>query len=648
MQQTLDAFFRIEPKTRKIKKEKSEVLISAGAKEALEPLFIRTVPEDPRYKRQLDEEYELIDKNHFTPVFLQVRTVLEIVKTLGSTTSPVPHIIRGSAGSSLVTYLLGITHVDPILNKIELARFMNEKRKDMPDIDIDVPYNRREEIYGLIAERFPNQVGRVSNYNLWTEKVNTRQTIKDILKEHNKPIPRAVNKKGAKPEKFLTADELKEFTVKKSDRQGTLKNYSKHCGGIVIFENEGEVPEELRLKEIEADGVPLFQINLNKDDTEDRGFIKIDLLSNRGLAQLADICPDRSLISYPSRDAATERIFARGWNIGITLGESRGMRKLFMDMKPEGVSDIAVALALIRPAAAAEGRKQQFLDKWRLLDGKQTPLTRPIVYDDDAIHKIRYILGCDSADADCWRKAFAKGNPKKRVEFRQLMALRGYEQSIIDQVVDDLNQLVYYSFCKSHAVSYAQLVWALGYWKAHRTHEFWCSALNHCNSEYRRWVHYREARCSGLLLSRGLPPYHLGLRASKPALLPLVQEQSLLKEPTAIEDFKERGYWLTEEFLPSCGLWYEPQLRLDGKRTVRFRGIIASGRQISRDYGIATLICLGIGNREYLDLVIPDQKRGDLFAWATLEGKGIQVKPGTVQVTKISGLAIKNLEKIEC
>ena len=647
MQQTLDAFFRIKPKTRKIKeKDKNKVLVNAGAKESLEPLFIRDMPDDPRYHKQLDEEYELIDKNHFTPVFLQVRTVLEIVKTLGST-KPIPHIIRGSAGSSLVTYLLGITHVDPILNKIELARFMNEKRKDMPDIDIDVPYNRREEIYGLIAERFPNQVGRVSNYNLWTDKVNTRQTIKDILKEHNKPIPRAVNKKSAKPEKFLTADELKEFTVKKSERQGTLKNYSKHCGGIVIFENEGEVPEELRLKEIEADGVPLFQINLNKDDTEDRGFIKIDLLSNRGLAQLADICSDRPLISYPSRDAATERIFARGWNIGITLGESRGMRKLFMDMKPEGVSDIAVALALIRPAAAAEGRKQQFLDKWRLLEGRQTPLTRPIVYDDDAIHKIRYILGCDSADADCWRKAFAKGNPKKRVEFRKLMVIRGFEQSVIDQVVDDLNQLVYYSFCKSHAVSYAQLVWALGYWKAHLPHEFWCSTLNHCNSEYRRWVHYREACCSGLLLSRGPPPYHLGSRVGKSALFSK-DEQTLLKEPTVIEDFKERGYWLTEEFLPSCGLWYEPQLRLDGKRTVQFRGLIASGRQISRDYGVATLICLGIGNREYLDLVIPDQKRGDLFAWAVLEGKGIQVKPGTIQVTKINGLAIKNLEKIEC
>ena len=640
LQSTLDGFFQIKPQTRKAERKPH---VYEQAKAALEPLFIRPIPDDPRYQKQLDEEYELIDKNRFAPVFLQVRTVLEIVKSLGPV--PPPHIIRGSAGSSLVTYLLGITHVDPIQNGIELARFMNHLRKDMPDIDIDVPYNRREEIYGLIAKKYPNQVGRVSNYNLWTDKVNTRQTIKDILKEHNKPIPPAVNRKGAKPEKFLTAEELKEFTVKKDGRQGTLKNYSKHCGGIVIFEEQGEVPEELRLKEIEADGISLFQINLNKDDTEEQGHIKIDLLSNRGLAQLADICPERSLMTYPTRDAQTERIFARGWNIGITLGESRGMRKLFMEMKPEGVADIAVALALIRPAAAAEGRKQEFLEKWRLLEGQQrTPLERPIVFDDDAIHKIRYILGCDSAQADRWRKAFAKGNPKLKVEFRKEMATLGYRQSQIDKVVDDLSQLIYYSFCKSHAVSYAQLVWALGYWKAHRPHEFWCSALNHCNSEYRRWVHYREARCSGLQLSRESPPYSVGIRDGKPALKSIkTQEQQLLKQPSPTEDFKTLGYWITEEFLPTCGLTYDSQLRLDGRRTVKFRGIIASGRQITRDYGICTLICLGVGNREYLDIVIPNQKRGDLFGWAALEGRGIQTKPGTVEATKVSVVSIKNL-----
>jgi len=636
----IDEFF-LNSKPLTPKKEVKSFDVTEGAKALLEPLFKRAVPDDTRYTEQLTEEYELIDKNQFVPVFLQVRRVLEIIANMKN---PPPHIIRGSAGSSLVTYLLGITHVDPIINRIELARFMNSLRKDMPDIDIDVPYNRREEIYALIAKAYPGQVGRVSNYCLWTQKVNTRQSIKDVLLANNKPIPAAVNRKDPRPEKFLNKEELVEFEDLRKLRDGTLKNYSKHCGGIVIFEEQGEVPEELRLKEIESDGVSLFQINLNKDDTEAKGFIKIDLLSNRGLAQLADICPERPLISYPKRDAATERLFANGHNIGITLGESRGMRKLFIEMRPQGIADIAVALALIRPAAAAEGRKQEFLDKWRKLETDRTPLKSPIVYDDDAISKIRYILGCDSATADRWRKAFAKGNAKMRVEFRMAMSTRGYSGHVIDHVVDDLNQLVYYSFCKSHAVSYAQLVWALGYWKVHRPHEFWCSALNHCNSEYRKWVHYREARCAGLLLPRAPPPYRVGQRGELAALVPVgIQEQTLLKQPTATQEFKELGYWTGADFLPTCGMTLDTQMRLDGKRTCSFRGVIACGRQISRDYGSATLICIGIGNREYLDLVIPNQRRGDLLGWAALEGKGIQTKPGTVEVTRISGVAIKML-----
>lgn len=648
VQLRLDDFFEMQSAKQPIIKKKIDLTMTT-AKQLLEPLFVRLIPDDLRYTKQLEEEYELIDKNSFAPVFLQVRTVLEIIQSLGPPAPP--HIIRGSAGSSLVTYLLGITHVDPILNCIELARFMNYLRKDMPDIDIDVPYNRREEIYGLIAKKYPNQVGRVSNYCMWTDKVNIRQSIKDVLTNHNKPIPQAVNRKGAVPEKFLTSAELKEYKEIKEGRQGKLKNYSKHCGGIVIFEEQGEVPEELRLKEIESNGVPLFQINLNKDDTENQGHIKIDLLSNRGLAQLADICPELPLISYPDRDFKTERLFARGLNIGITLGESRGMRKLFMNMQPKGVGDLAIALALIRPAAAAEGRKQEFLEKWRKLDTDHTPLTQPIVYDDDAIHKIRCLLGCDSAEADRWRKAFAKGNTRARIDFRMKMIEKGFVRKDIDRVIDDLSQLVYYSFCKSHAVSYAQLVWALGFWKVHNPHEFWCSALNHCNSEYRKWVHYREARCSGLLLSREPPPYRVSQRVwqgeTAAALVPIETfEQTLLKNPSSIEEFKKYGYWTSESFLPTCRVEIDPQLRLDGKRSVKFRGLIACGRTISRESGIATLICIGTGNHEYIDLVIPDKKRGDLFSWLIVEGKGLQQWPGSIEVTSIRGVAVKSLEAV--
>ncbi len=639
-QKTLDSWLRPKPP-----KEIKPHLVQS-AKEALEPLFHRPIPDGPRYKAQLEEEYELIDQNKFTPVFLQVRTVLQLIEEIGSETgSPIPHIIRGSAGSSLVCYLLGITHIDPIKHGIQLARFMNKGRKDIPDIDIDVPYNRREEIYGRIAKTWPGAVARISNYNLWSNKTALRECVKEVLKESHQAIPRAVYRKGFDAKaasKVLDSQEtLEQVKQDAKDRVGKLRSYSKHCGGIVIYEEQGEVPEDLVLKSIEANGTPLVQIKLNKDDTESAGLIKIDLLSNRGLAQLAQICPDRPLTQYPSRDGRTEWIFEKGWNIGITFGESRGMRKLFMELKPQNVLEVAVALALIRPAAAAEGRKQEFLHKWKHPSFRTggTALERPILFDDDAICKVRKLLACSSAEADKWRKCFAKGNARARIDFRLLAKTLGHSQDTIDSVVDDLNQLVYYSFCKSHAVSYAQLVWALAYWKAHRPHEFWASALNHCHSEYRKWVHYREARCSGLELSSGPPPY----RVVGTKLVSQEGQQTLLAPLTPIQEFRKFGYWMSEDFLPTCGVWPERQQRIDGKRSVRFRGLIATCRTIHREWGNCTLICLGVANREYIDLVIPKNHRSDLFRWAVLEGVGIQTKEATIEVESIHGVSLKSI-----
>lgn len=615
------------------------------AKETLQPLFIRPVL--PQYVKQLEEEFSLIDQNNFAPVFVQVKRILSLMDDLGKETGqPILHIIRGSAGSSLVCFLMGITHIDPLLHNIQLARFMNKGRKDMPDIDIDVPYNRREEIYAKIAETWPGMVARISNHVKYSAKTAMRESIQEVLGVDT--MPAALRKRDFKLTSLLPNSEDQEKAKKLAQEKiGQHKNFSKHCGGIVIFEEQGEVPRDLILQEIEANGTPLVQIKLDKDETEEAGFIKIDLLSNRGLAQIAEICPERPFTQYPVRDTATERIFEKGWTIGITFGESRGMRKLFMEMKPQRIKDIAVALALIRPAAAAEGRKQEFLEKWKTVYHHKNPLLLPIVFDDDAIHKIRIALQCDASEADKWRKAFAKGNAQKRIEFRQKMYALGHDRELVDKVVDDLNQLIYYSFCKSHAVSYAQLVWALAYWKAHRPHPFWAAALNHCQSEYRKWIHYREARCSGLLLSREPPPYHVGVRGGKPALIAKTMEQPLLHPLPPLQEYKQLGYWTSEEFLPNCGLWKDPQRRLDGKIPVTFRGLIACGRTISRDSGKCTLICLGIENREYIDLVLPDVSRGDLFRYAVLEGSGFLQERSTgqsVEVSKIHGVSLKSLQ----
>lgn len=645
-QQTLLNFFQSSHKNHKDLKIKNH---QGTAKELLEPLFVRPIPLLSKYQIQLEEEYELIDKNNFTPVFLQVCTILELIKQISEESGePILHVIRGSAGSSLVCFLLGITHIDPILYNIQLARFMNKCRSDIPDIDIDVPYNRRDEIYGRIAETWPGMVARISNYCKWSNKTAMRETIKEVLKSKGQIIPSALNRKHYDAEKILGGNKevLKQVKEMAEQKIGKLKNYSKHCAGIVIFEEQKKVPEELILQSIEANGKPMVQIKLNKDDTEDMGFIKIDLLSNRGLAQLAQICPNQCLTEYPETDYKIQKLFEKGLNIGITFGESRGMRKLFMEMKPKSMNDIAIALALIRPAAAAEGRKQEFLDKWKMGVDLEDNLLRPIIYDDDAIYKIRCALGCDAAEADVWRKTFSKGNPRARVEFRMKMAAIGHPLDIINSVVDDLSQLIYYSFCKSHAFSYAQLVWALAYWKVYSPHEFWAAALNHCNSEYRKWVHYREARCSGLEISRSPPPYRVGFRNGKPTLISSNGEQCLLAEPNPISEYKDLGYWTNTEFLPGCGVWPEAQQRLDGKKMFKFRGLIATGRTITRDWGVCTLICIGVDNQKYIDLIIPEQKRSDLFSYAILEGYGIMTKLDTIEITKINGISLNKLSKL--
>jgi len=111
--------------------------------------------------------------------------------------------------------------------------------------------------------------------------------------------------------------------------KGKTKYDSLHCGGIVIFEEEGKVPEELVLKNDSF----ICQIKYDKDETEDAGFIKIDILSNRGLAQWSDCRTKESLDSYLPKDNRIKELFSSGNTIGLTFGESRGMRNIFMIMK---------------------------------------------------------------------------------------------------------------------------------------------------------------------------------------------------------------------------------------------------------------------------------------------------------------------------
>ena len=131
--------------------------------EALLDRFKRPIPEGKTYQTRLAEEFELIIQQRFTQYFLQICDILDI-------TSDIPHMTRGSAGSSLVCYMLGITDVDPIKWNIPIARFMNPLRDDLPDVDIDFPHWQQEEVMNRIFKKWPGKSARLSNYVMYQDK----------------------------------------------------------------------------------------------------------------------------------------------------------------------------------------------------------------------------------------------------------------------------------------------------------------------------------------------------------------------------------------------------------------------------------------------------------------------------------------------
>lgn len=341
--------------------------------------FIRACPDVPMYQERLKHELLLIAHFKFEKVFLQVLDILRL-------STGIPHVVRGSAGSSLVCYLLGITNIDPVKENISLARFMNRFRSDIPDIDIDFPYNRRDEIIEKLKGLYSERVARISNDVAFKESSALREAMR--IHGYRQFLPKYFDVTRLLPDKAHKVIDTAQSLV------GRFRGYSTHCGGVVIFDEP--VKQELLLRP--------GQIKLDKHQVEDQGLIKIDLLCNRGLAQLTEISK-RPLESYPEFDKKTADLFCNGNVLGITFSESPAMMRLVRAIKPKSRRDIALCLALVRPAAASRGKKLSFLKKWQKYRKKTQ-----IVYDDDATALIQHLLKISADEADFYRRAFAKGD----------------------------------------------------------------------------------------------------------------------------------------------------------------------------------------------------------------------------------------------
>jgi DNA polymerase III subunit alpha len=507
--------------------------------------FRRPCPDTAEYQDRLAEEFAIIIQQRFTDYFLKIRRVLDL-------NQDIPHMTRGSAGSSLVCYLMAITDVDPIEWRIPLARFLNPFRDDLPDVDIDVPHHQQELAMQRIFDAWPGKTARISNYVMYKERSARREAAKRLGARGRLPRDIDYAKLGVDPEEASRIEKK---------LMGKKRCLSKHCGGVIVFDRK--LPQSL----FRADNLIL----LDKNEVEDLEHLKVDILANRGLSQLMEIDPTRMIHEYPRTDDLTADLLQRGDVLGVTQGESPAMRRLFRAIRPTSVADCVFATALVRPVAVEGRKKASFFHDWTRTSVQESA----IVCEDDAIEKIMKLISVNAYEADMYRRAFAKRNEEKVMEF--MARLGDHPQK--EQIRQEMQSLAGFGLCRAHAVNLGRLIWALAYQKAHNPREFWRAALKHCQGSYARWVYRNEAKRAGWDLR------DLGFT------------NWITEDP--VESFVEHGAWNSPGFLPNMGV---RNLYLD---RYEFAGIVANSRVFKRDKRkYIHFITLGVGEGEYVDLIV--------------------------------------------
>jgi error-prone DNA polymerase len=470
--------------------------------------------------KRLRHELKIIEDKGFANYFLIVRDIVrQSTRSCG----------RGSAAASLVSYCLGITHVEPIAHNLFFERFLNEGRTDPPDIDIDFPWDERDGIFDYVFRKYgAGRAAMISNHIGFRTRAATREVAKvyglpeqeikavtqrmgyywelngleDYVK-HN-PVFKAMDLKDPWPEIIRLAVKL----------DGYPRHMSVHCGGIVVVPDRIDryVPVEPAPK-----GVPIIQ--WEKDQAEDAGLIKIDLLGNRSLAVIRDVLAAIREnygieIDYeqwdPTTDARTQDLIRKGDTIGVFYVESPSMRQLQRKCRTGDFDHLVIHSSIIRPAAnkyireyVRRLRGNPYQSMHPILDEVLRETYGIMVYQEDVSRIAMAMAGFNASDADFLRKILSKKRAAKKLEdfkekFYAGSAARAVPGKVIDEVWDMIMSFSGYSFCKPHSASYALVSYKSCYLRAHYPAEFIAAVLTNQGGYYSPFAYVSEARRMGL------------------------------------------------------------------------------------------------------------------------------------------------------
>jgi error-prone DNA polymerase len=459
----------------------------------------------PDIRARLDYELAIIREKGFASYFLVVRDiVLQCPRTCG----------RGSAASSIVSYLLGITHVDPLRYTLFFERFLNRGRNDPPDIDVDFPWDEREKTLKYVFEKYAGHSAMVANHVTF----GPRSAIRDPAKALGLPEEEiSALVRAFRQGRF---EDIPPYVREAAARiRGFPRNLGTHCGGVVI------TPQPITdYTHVQTSPLGYPVIAWEKDATEEAGLVKIDLLGNRSLAVLRDTL---ELVEKnhgvrldwesfdPLADPDTRDLIAGGKTLGVFYVESPATRQLLTKMRKGDYENLVIASSIIRPAAnpyiqtfvkRLHGAPYQPLHP--LIEQTLAETYGVMVYQEDVSRVAIDLAGFPIEDADRLRKILSKKDrdlklPDFRERFFRGARARGVREETIVRVWDMILSFDGYSFCKAHSASYAQVSYRVAYLKRFYPLEFIASVINNGGGFYGRQTYVDECRRMGFPV---LPP----------------------------------------------------------------------------------------------------------------------------------------------
>jgi error-prone DNA polymerase len=464
----------------------------------------------PEIDTKINYELNLIEKLGLSGYFLIVWDIMDYARRNG-----IPAQGRGSAANSLVAYILGITKVDPVKNKLFLGRFLNEEMSSIPDIDIDVSTNHREKLIQYVYEKYGQEyTAMVCTYVTF----QARNAIREVGKALGMPahlldrMAKSVSIYGAKDieEDLASLEEFKryfasvpwqEFTSLCREIADFPRHLSIHNGGVVI--SSCPLTDIVPLEKASMPGRIICQ--WDKDSVADAGLIKVDLLGLRMLSLIHEACelieenhPDcigtkLEMDKLPLDDEKVYDIICQGDTMGVFQVESRAQMQTIPQTKPRSIEDLTIEVALIRPGPLQGNmvhpyiRRRKGLEKITYLHPKLKPILEDtlgiLLFQEQVIQVATVIANFTPGEADSLRRAMSRKRSKEAMnEMRQRFIDgakgNGIETVLASRIFEVLECFAEYGFCKSHAAGFALLCYQSAWLKAYYPAEFYCALLN--------------------------------------------------------------------------------------------------------------------------------------------------------------------------